>query len=123
MTRLPRPTSGAALVVIGILHTSIGLLEYRAVLREMVRDGMIDTVEGDAEREAAFWFLTCGVSLVSMGWSFRWARQQTGTLPSFVGPALLGIATAGVTLMPRSGFWADFVPAILAYGERDQQGG
>ena len=92
-------------------------------LRGMLRDGVVDAVEGDPEREAAFWFLTCGVSLVSLGWSFRRARRQTGTLPSFVGPALLGIATAGVTFMPRSGFWAVFVAAILAYGERHQQGG
>lgn len=123
MKHLSRPTSGAALVVIGILHTSIGLVEYRAVLREMVRDGMIDTVEGEAEREAAFWFLTCGVSLVSMGWSLRWARRQKGTSPSFVGPALLDIAMAGIAFIPRSGFWAVFVADILAYGERDQQGG
>jgi hypothetical protein len=119
VTRLPRPTAGTALAVIGILHTSIGLVEYRG----MLRDWVVDAVEGDPEREAAFWFLTCGVSLVSMGWSFRWARRQTGALPSFVGPALLGIAMAGVTFMQRSGFWAVFVAAILAYGERDQQGG
>jgi Family of unknown function (DUF6463) len=116
--RLSCPTAGTVLTIIGILHTSIGLAEHRGALREMVRNGMIDAVEGDPEREAAFWYLTCGVSLVLMGWLARWARRQTGTLPFFVGPALLGIGTAGVTLMPRSGFWAVFVAAILAFGER-----
>ena len=117
MTRLPRPTAGAALSIVGILHLSIGLVEHRKVLREIVRGGVIDTVGGDAEREAAFWFITCGVTIVLMGSLARWARLQTGTLPTFVGPALLGIGTAGVTLMPRSGFWAVFVTAILALGE------
>ena len=119
MTRLSPPTAGAALTTIGILHTGIGLAEHRGVLREMVRDGTIDAVEGDPEREAAFWFITCGVSLVLMGWLTRWARRRMGTLPSFVGPALLGIGTAGFTLMPRSGFWAVLVAAILAFGERN----
>ena len=95
MTRLPRPTAGTALTIIGILHTGIGLAEHRAVLREIVRDGVIDAVEGDPEREAAFWFITCGVSLVLMGRLARWTRLQAGALPPFVGPALLGIGTAG----------------------------
>lgn len=118
MTPFSRPTTGDALTIIGILHTSIGLAEHRRVLREVVRDGMIDAVEGDPEREAALWFLTCGVSLVLMGRLARWPQRQAGTLPSFVGPELLGIGMAGVTLMPRSGFWAVLVAAILAFGER-----
>ena len=84
----------------------------------MMRDGVIDTVEDEPEREAALWFLMCGVSLVLMGSLARRTKRQTGTLPSMVGPALLGIGTAGVTLMPRSGFWAVFVAAIVAFGER-----
>lgn len=118
MRRVPRPTAGGALAIIGILHATIGIVEHRRVIQEMVRDGVIDAVGDDPEREAAFWFLTCGVSLVLMGLLARWARRQTGALPAFVGPALLGIATAGVTFMPRSGFWAVFLAAILAFGER-----
>jgi len=37
-------------MVIGILHTAIGLAEYRRTLREMVRDGMVGTVNGYHER-------------------------------------------------------------------------
>ena len=119
MTRLPRPTAGGTLVIIGILHTGIGLAEHREVLREIVRDGVIDAVEGDPEREAAFWFIACGVSLALMGRLARWTRLQAGALPPFVGPALLGIGVAGGTFMPRSGFWAVFVAAILAFDERN----
>jgi hypothetical protein len=35
-----------------------------------------------------------------------------------VGPMLFGIASLGAAFMPRSGFWAVFVPAILAFGVR-----
>ena len=121
--RLARPTAGTALATIGVLHTSFGLANYREVLRRMVRDGVIDTVEGDPEREAAFWFLASGASLVLMGLLARWTQRRTGTLPSFVGPMLLGIGAAGVTLMPRSGFWAVLIAAILAFDGRDEPGG
>ena len=119
MTWLPRPTAGDALTVVGALHTSIGLAKYHKGLREMVRDGVIDTVEGDPEREAAVWFLTCGASLILMGRLARWTQRQTGTLPSFVGPMLFGIGAVGASFMPRSGFWALFLAAILAYIDRD----
>ena len=118
MKTLTRPTAGGTLMIIGILHTAIGLADHRRVLQEMARDGLIDSVGNDPGREAAFWFLTCGVSLVLMGGLARWTRRQTGALPTFAGPALLGIATPGAALMPRSGFWAVFVAAILAFRER-----
>ena len=119
MTRLPRPTAGDALTTIGVLHTTVGLAKYRKALRKIVRDGVIDVVEGYLEREATLWFLTCGASLILTGRLARWTQRQTGTLPSFVGPMLFGLGTVGATLMPRSGFWAIFVAVILAYANRD----
>ena len=114
MTRLPSFTAGDALMVVGVLHTAVGFAEYRRTLREMARDGMVGTVDGDHERGEAFWFLVCGASMVLTGRLARWAQLQTGTLPASAGSMLLGIGAAGATLMPRSGFWAVFVPAILA---------
>jgi hypothetical protein len=119
MTRLLRPTAGDALATVGVLHTTVGLAKYRKALREMVRDGVIDTIEDDPDREAAVWFLTCGASLSLMGFLARWTLRQTGTLPFFVGPMLFGIGAVGATLMPRSGFWALFVAGILAFTDRD----
>ena len=114
MTRLSRPTAGDALMVIGVLHTTIGLAKYRRTLREMARDGIVGAVGGDHERGEAFWFLVCGASMVLTGRLARWTQLRTGTLPASTGWMLLDIGAAGVALMPRSGFWALFVPAILA---------
>jgi hypothetical protein len=75
MTRLLRPTAGDKLATVGVLHTTGGLAKYRKALREMVRDGVIDTIEDDPDREAAVWFLTCGASLILMGFLARWTQR------------------------------------------------
>jgi hypothetical protein len=125
MTRLSRPTAGDALMVVGVLHTAIGLAKYRRTLREMARDGMVGTVNGDHERDEAFWFLVCGTSMVLTGRLARWAQLRTRTLPASVGSMLLGFGAAGATLMPRSGFWSLVVPDILALkaGRREDDDG
>ena len=122
MTRLPSFTAGDALMVVGVLHTAIGFAEYRRTLREMARDGMVGTVDGDHERGEAFWFLVCGASIVLTGRLARWAQLRTGTIPASAGSMLLGISVAGATLMPRSGFWALFIPAILALDAGHREG-
>jgi hypothetical protein len=111
---LSRFTAGDALAAIGVLHTVVGLAKYRRTLREMARGGVVGAVNGDHKRGEAFWFLMCGASMVLTGRLARWMQRQTGTLPASTGSMLLGIGAVGVTLMPRSGFWAIFVPAILA---------
>lgn len=114
MTRLPRFNAGDALTAIGVLHTAFGITEYRHALQEIARGGFVDAVKGDHERGEAFWSLMCGASMVLTGRLARWTQLRTGTLPASTGSMLLGIGVAGATLMPRSGFWALFVPAILA---------
>lgn len=108
-------TSGDTLTAVGVLHLSFGLVSYRETLGEMVREGLVDAVKDDPAREAAFWFLTCGASLVLTGLLAGWTERRTGTLPASTAPMLLGIGAVGVTLMPRSGFWALLVPAVLAF--------
>ena len=57
-----------------------------------------------ADRDAAVWFLVSGVLLIPLGQLSRWAQQQTGTLPAFLGWTLLGVAAAVGILMPVSGW-------------------
>src|SRR5215212_2745984 len=62
MTQLSRFSTGEALTVVGVPHTAVGLAKYRRTLREMARDGVVGSVNGDHERGEAFWFLVCGAS-------------------------------------------------------------
>jgi hypothetical protein len=116
MTRLPQPTAGDALAAVGVFHTVAGLAKYRQVLREMAQDRLVDVVKGDHERGEALWFLMSGASVFLTGRLARWTELRTGTLPASTGWMLLGIGAVGSTLLPRSGFWSIFVPAILAIG-------
>jgi Family of unknown function (DUF6463) len=62
MTQLSRFSTGDALTVVDVPHTAVGLAKYRRTLREMARDGVVGSVNGDHERGEAFWFLVCGAS-------------------------------------------------------------
>jgi len=121
MTRFSLPTAGDTLTVVGFLHTAVGLAKYHKTLGRMACEGVIDTVQGDHEREAALWFLMCGASLMLTGRLARWTQLQNGMLPASTGPMLLGIGATGVALLPRSGFWALLVPAVLAFAARGRK--
>ena len=112
------PWSAITLGVIGVAHTALTPVLYRTELAGIARDGVLDRIERDPAtkdaRAAAFWFAQSGAAMVLIaGLSARAERSPAG-VPRFLAPALTGIATVGVTLMPRSGFWALYVPAALA---------
>jgi len=107
--------------MVGVLHTAIGIAEYRRALRGIAHDGLVGAVKGDHERGEAFWFLVCGASMVLTGGLARWTQLRTGTLPASTGSMLLGISAAGATLMPRSGFWSPLVVAMLAFRVRRRE--
>jgi hypothetical protein len=46
-------------------------------LQEVARDGVIDAVAGDHERELAIWFITCGAALILTGRLAHWAQLAT----------------------------------------------
>lgn len=105
---------GEVQVVTGVAHVAIGVVGFRRTLAAIARDGVVGAVEGDWERETAFWFLTSGASFLASGQLARWAQRRTGTLPAAFGWGLLALGLAGATVMPRSGFWAVAANGLLA---------
>lgn len=104
---------GPALIVIGLAH-----LLYFAVLWSdryagIARAGVVNAVEGDDRREAAFWTLWFGVLVLTVGYLVRWIERRLGTVPTFPGWMLLVIGLGGGVLMPVSPFWL-VVPLGLA---------
>ena len=106
--------TGQALLAVGVLHTLVGLLSFGQPLAAIARDGVVNAVDPRPERQTACWFLLAGVLLCTLGYSTRWAQRRTGTVPAGLGWILLAIAGSGVVLMPFSGFWLLFPPALLA---------
>lgn len=105
---------GKSVVFIGIVHSVFGFFVFRSTIRELVGEGLVNTVNGQPEREFAFWFLFFGFMAIIAGLLIDWCEKTVGTLPGFLGWSLLALTVVCVTIMPISGAWAIFVPAIAA---------
>jgi hypothetical protein len=105
---------GKSVVFIGAVHCMFGLVVFRSTLAELFGEGLINTVNGQPEREFAFWFLFFGFMAIIAGALIDWCERTVGMLPGFLGWSLLTLTVVCVTIMPVSGAWAIFVPAIAA---------
>ena len=96
----------AALTWTGVIHTLYGVVAYGATLAEIVGDGVFNAIGSDSGpgRDAALWFLATGVLLIVLGRMARWAQRSTGTLPSFLGWSVVGLALVIGVLNPASGW-------------------
>lgn len=105
---------GKGIVAIGALHTVFGLVAFQSVLGQLLREGLLNTVNGQPLREFAFWFLLFGLVLVVLGALVDWIEAQGRALPAFLGWGLLALTLVIVGVMPASGGWLMFAPAVGA---------
>ncbi len=105
---------GKAVVFISIIHSIFGLVVFRSAVSKIAAEGFLDSVHGHADREIAFWFLFFGFLGIITGLMVDWGERTVGTLPAFLGWALLVFAVGFVIIMPKSGAWMLFVPALGA---------
>jgi hypothetical protein len=104
---------GWFLIATGIGHAAVGLVLFRHPVADVLREGIVNTVRGQYDREAAFWFLLFSPVCAALGHLVnRAVARGDGEMLRFMGGALLGIGVVGVLLMPVSGFW--IVCAIAA---------
>ena len=108
-----RRYAGPILIVVGIVHILLFAVVFSNRYAGMARDGVINTVDGDDKREAAFWTIWFGLLLLTVGYLLRFVQARLGTVPAFPGWALLAMGLFGGILMPVSPFWL-FVPLGLA---------
>jgi len=104
---------GPALIVIGVAHILTFAVLHADRWRAIARDGLVNTVDGDDKREAAFWAICCGPLMIMVGYLVHFSRTRLGTVPAFPGWVLLAMGLLGGLLMPVSPFWL-FVPLGLA---------
>lgn len=108
---------GQLVIATGILDLLVCFWLYPGPLTAIAGDGFVNAVELDPprlDRETAFWHVTFGMLVVIVGALVRWAQAQTGTLPLFLGWALLSVGLFGAVLMPVSGFWFLLPQAVIA---------
>jgi hypothetical protein len=123
---LQRPLVGASLVGIAILHTAAAPGVYPDSLRSIWDGGVLDAVERDPSlielRGLGFWYVTTGLAVGLLGGAARHLEHRPEGLPRWFGWGLLGLTAWGVALMPKSGFWAFAIPALLALRQQRQRG-
>lgn len=112
-----RRHAGSILIVVGLIHVLLFSVLHRHRYAAIIRDGIVNTVDGDVEREAAFWTMAFGLLLLMVGSLMRSIQTRGGRLPTFPGWAMLGMGLAGGILMPASPFWL-FVPLGLGIVRR-----
>jgi len=105
---------GRFLVAVGFIHTLFGVIVFKSTLAILFHEGFFNTVNGQSDRELAFWFISFGVLAMILGWCMDWIESQGTGFPRSLGWILLIFALIVIIIMPISGGWLILFPAIGA---------
>lgn len=105
---------GETLVATGVVHLLYSARVNQSVRAAIWRDGLVNTVPDQGERNEALWFTTGGGLMIGAGLLARSHIRRTGTLPPAFGAALLATALANGILQPLSGIWVVAAEGVLA---------
>ena len=114
---------GKYIAGVGIVHSVFGLVVFRSTFAELIRDGLVNTVNGQPEREFAFWFVAIGLFWVLLGALIDQYERGGHSLPGFLGWALGALTLTGALMMPLSGWWLFFIPALALVRRSRNRGG
>lgn len=104
---------GRWLMGVAVVHTIFAVVVFRKDLGAIIGRGVFDTVGNDPRTGAVVWFLLFGLVLYIAGIAISaLERASPRSLPVSIGWSVLALATLGVILMPASGFWLAFPPAV-----------
>ncbi len=104
MAGLNRWVPRLTLAVAG-LHAVTALAQYHGVYRDMLSAGIVGSVGGQHDREAATWFFLGAPAMAALGLVSRWGVNETGWIPPAVPPTLLGLGVLIAAVSPVSGGW------------------
>jgi hypothetical protein len=112
---------GKTLIGIGIAHSIGGFAWFHPILNTLFGEGLFNTiaVNGNLEREAAFWFLFAGFALMLIGGLVNRLERLGENLPPFLGWGFAALTTVGAIIMPVSGFWLLIIPTIAMIRRRN----
>lgn len=113
MNKLAR-YSGILLLLTGILHILVGLVESFDTWKKIICEGLIDTIGNDLERGLAFWFLMCGVLFMLLGYTIHYyIKKEEQPAPILLGYFLLFVSILVCLAIPLSGGWLIIPQAII----------
>jgi len=104
---------GRWLIGVSVGHTLLGVVVFNKQLISIAERGVFNSVLGDAMTALAAWFIFFGAALFICGLAVdAIEKSPSNPLPKSLGWSLLALTVVGVCLMPASGFWLAFPPAI-----------
>lgn len=104
---------GRWLIGLSVLHTVFAVVVFGEELASIIKRGMFNTVGSNPMTGAVVWFVLFGAMLFICGLAVAEIEKSSSVqIPNVIGWSLLVMAIIGVTLMPVSGFWFVFPPAI-----------
>ncbi len=80
MSALNRWVPRLTLIVAGA-HAVTALAQYRDVYRKMLAGGIIGSVDGHHDREAATWFFVAAPATAALGLVSRWGSRAPARFP------------------------------------------
>jgi len=103
---------GRWIMGVGVVHTMFGLFFMRDTWSELIDAGLFNTVNGQPEREFAFWFLFAGLVTILFGRMVDELEKRGEAPPRFVAWFLAVLVVFALIVMPISGGWL-LVPAVV----------
>jgi len=114
-----RPVVATALGTVGVVHVLLTGVLFGDSVRSVLGGGVFASIDADPSvadlRGIGFWYVTAGLAMILLAGVVGWIELRTGTVPGFLGWALLALAVWGVVLMPVSPFWVFALVAVLAF--------
>ena len=122
-TTCPRRASLSALnrwvprltLIVAGAHAVTAFAQYRDVYRKMLAGGIIGSVNGQHDPEAATWFFVAAPAMAALGLVSRWGVERTGEIPPAVPPTLLSLGALIAALSPASGGWVLIALGIAGF--------
>ncbi len=103
---------GIAIIIIGTLHTCLGMFRFHRDFSAMIMEGLISTGYS-LERGLAFWFTFAGILMITLGVAVRAIESQDGKIPMSLGWIILLCSIVGASVFPVSGFWLMLIVSLL----------
>jgi hypothetical protein len=97
---------------VAIIHVLVAVVLYRRILFLILERGVFNTVTGDPVIGAFVWSVLFGAVAFIGGFAVNALEKSSDVLPKVLGRSLLTLAIIGIVLVPVSGFWLIFPPAI-----------
>ena len=106
--------SGLFLIITSILHNLVGFIMGWEVLKDIASEGFYNTVSGRHDRNAIFWFIFSGFTMMIIGKMMHdYIKTNNKPLPYYLGIYLLILSITGCIIMPISGFWLVLPQALI----------